>query len=194
MTMMELVVTMAIMAVVVAILFGILDQTSRVVTRGNSDLQAENNLQLAMRTMSEDVRAATQLSFTSTSPSACPSSPTTSNCLTFVVSHNVPSSYPNCQTTVTYGVVPDTSTRSVTGLKITRTIKNTSCASSLSGTTTVLTNVNSSSVFSYYDGGENVLTVGQAQAKSVQISLSALYMKGGTPLTLSGFVALRNAR
>lgn len=194
MTMMELVVTMAVMTVVVAILFGILNTTSRVVARGTGDLQGTNNLQLAMRTMTEDVRAGSQLSFTGSTASACPSSPTSSNCLTFVVSHNVPSSYPNCQTTVSYGVVPDTSPRSLTGLKMTRTVKQTNCATAGNGTRTILSNVNSSSVFSYYDGAENVLTVGQAQAKSVQIALSVVYTKGGSPLTLTGFVALRNAR
>lgn len=194
MTVMELMVSMAVMTVVVAILFGILDTTSRIVTRGNGDVQTMNNVQLAMRTMTQDIRAATQLSFTSASASACPSSPTSSNCLSFAISHNVPTSYPNCQATVTYGVVPDTSSSSLTGLKITRTIQQTNCASNISGSTTVLSNVNSSSVFSYYDGADNLLSVGQAQAKSVQISLSALYQKGASPLTSSSFVALRNAR
>lgn len=194
MTMMELVVTMAVMTVVVAILFGILDTTSRIVTRGNGDLTAANNLQLAMRTMSEDVRAATQITFTNATSGACPSAPTSGNCLSFVVSHNVSGSFPNCKTTVTYGLVPDSSSGTLTGYKIARTTKQTNCASTLGGTTTLLSNVQNSSLFSYYDGAENALSVGQAQAKSIQISLAVIYTKGGTPVTLSGFVALRNAR
>lgn len=193
MTLMELMVTMAVMSVVLAILFGIIDQTSRVVVRGDGDVQSENSLQLAMRTMSQDIRAANQLTFTSATAGACPSAPTSANCLSFVVSHDS-TSYPKCQTAVTYGLVTDSSTSSLTGSKITRTTKQTNCSTNVSGSRSVLTNVSGASLFTYYDSGDKVLTTGQSGASSIQISLAVVYIKGGTPVTLSGFVALRNSR
>jgi len=195
-TLIELSVTMAVMTVVSVILLTVLGQTSSVVVHSSGEVQAENNAQLTMRTMTEDIRAARNLSFTSSISGACPGASAAGNCLSFTVLRDSYSpSYPNCQSLITYGLVSDTDPSSLTGWKVARTGTTINCpANSPTATSTLLTNLGGTALFNYYDGGGNVLTSGQGQAKSIGITLTVSYATRTSPLTLTSYVALRNAR
>lgn len=191
---MELVVTMAIMMVVGTIMFLVVVQTTTVVGRARNQTYAANSAQVAMRTMTEDIRSGSTLTFTSSVTGACPTTPTAANCLTFSVVRDT-SSYASCTNTVTYGLLPDTDPLSLTGWKIMRTSTPSSCPG---GGSTVsrrlLANVGSGTLFSYYDGGGNLLSSGQGAAKSVGVSFAVTYLNGATPVSLNSFAALRNSR
>jgi type II secretory pathway pseudopilin PulG len=87
MTLVELVVVIAISLLVGGILLGFLDNTTSVVGRATGDIQAENDARLALRTMTQDIRAARPSSISSTSliptAGACPTTPSAANCLSF---------------------------------------------------------------------------------------------------------------
>jgi hypothetical protein len=94
---------------------------------------------------------------------------------------------PTCRSTVTYGLFAD---------HVQQTRNNANCPttvgigrpliSSLSNGTTPL--------FTYYDDQGNLLSSGQATAKTIKVTVVVTYTGGKGPLTLTSTLALRNAR
>jgi prepilin-type N-terminal cleavage/methylation domain-containing protein len=188
MTLVELLVTMAIMLVVGGILLAFLEQTTSLVQRAGNDVQAENDARLALRTMTQDIRAArpSTIGFTGPVSSACPSVPSPGTCLSFTINRGTTAN-PNCKTTVTYGLL-------VSSVQQTRSDAN--CASNSSLSRALIGNVanGTTSLFAYYDAQGNLLSSGQAAAHSIGITLLVSYQGGSSPLTFTSTLSLRNAR
>jgi len=189
MTLVELLVTMAIGSIVAAIVLGFLVNTTSVVAHTESDVQAENDARLAMRTLTEDLRAAqpSSISFSSATAGACPSSPTTATCVSFTIVRAT-SANPNCRSTVTYGLLAG---------KVQQTRQDANCPTNLSIARPLISsvaNTASTPLLTYYDALGNQLTSGQAAARIVKVTLLVTYTGGRQPLTLTSTVALRNAR
>jgi Tfp pilus assembly protein PilW len=187
-TLVELLVTMAIMMLVGGILLGFLEQTTSLVQRAGNDVQAENDARLALRTMTEDIRAAASgsIGFSGPVASACPATPAPGTCLSFTITRATTAN-PNCKTTVTYGLL-------ASSVQQTRT--DASCASNSSVSRALIDNVanGATPLFAYYDQDGNVLSSGQAAAHAIEVDLLVTYQGGQAPLTFSSTVALRNAR
>lgn len=132
--------------------------------------------------MTQDVRAArpSSISFTSLIPTAgaCPATPTAANCLSFRI-HRASATHPNCQTTVTYGLLAGwvQHTRSDAG-----------CASNIAISRRLIGNVanGSTPLFSYH-GADGAAT-------SIRVTLVITYPGGQQPLSFTSTLSLRNAR
>jgi prepilin-type N-terminal cleavage/methylation domain-containing protein len=187
-TLVELVVVMAIMLVVAGVVLGFLETTTSVVARTSNDVQAENDSRLALRTMTQDIRAAnpSSIAFTSATVGACPTTPTPDTCLSFTILRGTTSA-PSCRSTITYGLLTDSvqQTRSDSNCPTTISISRPLIANLTNGTTPL---------FSYYDAQGTQLTSGQATAKTIKITLVVTYTGAQAPLTLTSTLALRNAR
>jgi type II secretory pathway pseudopilin PulG len=189
-TLVELVVVMGIGLLVTAILLSFLDSTTEVVGRATNDVQAEHDARLALRTMTQDIRAArpSSISFTSLIPTAgaCPTTPTPATCLSFTIRRGT-AAFPNCQTTVTYGLLAGW---------LQQTRSDASCQSNTTFSRTLISNVanGSTPLFTYYGPSGAALTSGQAAATSVKVTLAVTYLGGQQPLTFTSAISLRNAR
>ncbi len=187
-TLVELLVVMAISLVVAGVILGFLETTTSVVARTSNDVQAENDGRLALRTMTQDIRAAnpSSIAFTSPTVGACPTTPSPDNCLSFTILRNT-SAAPTCRSTVTYGLVGD---------HVQQTRSDANCPTPLSITRPLIGNLanGTTPLFSYYDAQGNQLTSGQATAKTLKVTLVVTYTGGQAPLVLTSALALRNAR
>jgi type II secretory pathway pseudopilin PulG len=189
-TLTELVVVMALIMLVSAVLLGFLDNTTSVVGRASADVQAENDARLALRTMTQDIRAArpSSISFTSLipTPGACPTTPSAATCLSFRIYRPSVTS-PNCQTTVTYGLLAEL---------VQQTRRDANCATNISISRRLIGNVanGSTPLFSYYDAAGVAMTSGQAAATSIKVTLMVTYPGGQQPLSFISTLSLRNAR
>jgi prepilin-type N-terminal cleavage/methylation domain-containing protein len=187
-TLVELLVVMAISLVVAGVVLGFLETTTSVVARANNDVQAENDARLALRTMTQDIRAASpaSIAFTSSTVGACPTTPAPDNCLSFTILRGTTAA-PTCRSTITYGLLTDW---------VQQTRSDTNCPTTLSSSRPLISNLTNGTtpLFSYYDTQGNQLTSGQATAKTVKVTLVVTYTGGQTPLTLTSTLALRNAR
>jgi Tfp pilus assembly protein PilW len=189
-TLVELVIVMAISLLVCGILLGFLDNTTSVVGRVTRDVQAEDDARLALRTMTQDIRAArpSSVSFPSLIPAvgACPTTPTAASCLSFRI-HRGTATRPNCQTTVTYGLLAGW---------VQQTRSDADCASSVTISRRLIDNVanGSTPLFTYYGADGTALSSGQSAATSVKVTLVVTYPGGQQPLTFTSTLSLRNAR
>ena len=190
MTLVELLVVVAISLLVGAVLLGFLENTTAVVGRATADVQAENEARLALRTMTQDIRAArpSSISFTSliATPGACPATPTAANCLSFRIYRGT-AAKPNCQTTVTYGLLSGW---------VQQTRSDSDCASNVTISRRLVDNVanGATPLFTYYDATGAVMTSGQAAATTVRVTLVVTYPGGQQPLSFTSTLSLRNAR
>jgi hypothetical protein len=211
--MVELAITVLLLSIVTFVLFNFLDNTTKVTARTNEDLAAENDAQLALRTMTEDIRGTAAGSSTS-GIASCASASACGSTLTFFVSrpsvtqtacgNGIAAPY----STITYSLVGTT-------LQETRTETKADCAT----TTTRFSNrqiikniVAGTAVFSYLDANGNLINLnlsgndsnGSPQGRdllpspravsAVKISLKVQYRGGSTPLTITSVASLRNAR
>jgi type II secretory pathway pseudopilin PulG len=187
-TLVELLVVSSVMVLVSAILLNMLDHTTSTVARASADVQAENDGRLALRTLTQDVRAADppSIAFTGTTSGACSTTPTPGTCLRFAVLRGTPAN-PNCQSVVTYGLL--------TGW-VQRTRSDANCASNVTVSRPLLANVanGSTPLFSYYGADGATLTSGQAAARAIGITLKVSYQGGQQTITLTSTLTLRNAR
>jgi Tfp pilus assembly protein PilW len=187
-TMVELTVVMAVMALVTAILLGLLDHTTAIYKRASDDVQAENEGRLALRTMTEDVRGASPatIAFAGTVSGACPATPTPSTCLRFTIERDTTAN-PSCRSVVTYGLMAGW---------VQQTRDDSGCASDRDVSRKLVTGVanGTTPLFSYYDDNGAPLTSGQAGASSVRVTLLVSYQGAARPLTLTSTLSLRNAR
>jgi prepilin-type N-terminal cleavage/methylation domain-containing protein len=187
-TLVELLVVMAISLLVAGALVAFLETTTSLVTRTNNDVQAENDARLALRAMTQDIRAAspTSIAFTSSAVGACPTTSTPDTCLSFTILRNTTAA-PTCRSTITYGLLTD---------RVQQTRSDANCPTTLSISRPLISNLTNGTtpLFSYYDAQGNQLTSGQATAKTVTLTLVVTYTGGQDPLTLTSTLALRNAR
>jgi type II secretory pathway pseudopilin PulG len=189
MTLTELVVALSITLLVGTVLLGFLDNTTSVVGRTTADIEAENDARLALRTMTQDIRAASpsSISFTSLlAASACPTTPTAANCLSFRISRAT-ATRPSCQTTVAYGLLSGW---------VQQTRSDANCATNLTISRKLIGNVvnGSTPLFSYYNASGAAMSSGQAAATSIKVSMVVSYPGGQQPLTFTSMLSLRNAR
>jgi type II secretory pathway pseudopilin PulG len=187
-TVVELTVVMAVMVLVTAILLGLLDHTTAVYKRASDDVQAENEGRLALRTMTEDIRAASpaSIAFTGAVVGACPATPTPATCLRFTIERDTTAN-PSCRSVVTYGLMGDW---------VQQTRDDSGCPSNPNVSRKLVTGVANgpTPLFSYYDDSGAALSSGQAAASSVKVTLLVSYQGAPQPLTLSSTLSLRNAR
>ena len=186
-TLVEVLVTMSILLLVAGILLGFLEQTTRLVARTSNDVQAENDARLALRAITQDIRAASPSTIAFAGPAAaCPATPTPATCLSFTIARNTAAA-PSCRTTVTYGLMASS---------VRQTRSDANCSSDHSVTRTLIDNVanGTTALFSYYNAQGGQLSSGQAAAKTVKVTLLVAYTGGQEPLSLTSSLALRNAR
>lgn len=188
-TLVELMVVVLIMSIVTFMVLNFFDGMQKTVGRATNDVFSENELRIALRTMTEDIRGASSANppLTFTSATACSATATPSNCLTFIVKRSTVAN-PTCQSAITYGLVGSL-------VKSTRT--DTNCAQNVAftGKTVIGSVVNgSAAVFTYYDDNGNTLSASQSSAATVKVTLNVEYQKNAPVLSISSFAALRNAR
>jgi prepilin-type N-terminal cleavage/methylation domain-containing protein len=187
-TLVELLVVMAISVVVAGVVLGFLQTTTSVVGRTSNDVQAENDARLALRTMTQDIRAANpnSIAFTSPTVGACPTTSTPDTCLSFAILRGTTTA-PSCRSTITYGLLTD---------QVQQTRSDSNCPTTVNISRALISNLSNGTtpLFSYYDAQGNQLTSGQATAKTVKITLVVSYTGAQAPLTLTSTLALRNAR
>jgi prepilin-type N-terminal cleavage/methylation domain-containing protein len=187
-TLVELLITMALGTIVAAIAFGFLANVMSLVSRNENRVQAENNARLALRAMTQPIRAAQpdSIGFTGPTSGACPAPPTPANCLSFTIARGTTIA-PTCRTTVTFGLLAD---------QIQETSTDADCPTTTSRSRVLIGDVanGATPLFSYYDAQGNPLSSGQAAAKTVKLTLTLTYPGAQAPLTLTSALALRNAR
>lgn len=204
-TIVELAVTVLVLGVVVAVLLGFLDSTTSVTARSTRNVEAEQAGQLALRTISQDVRGANPIAATyPTTPTSCAAGGTYpasyGNCLRFVVVRSDVAG-PSCTgpdgllvqapySRITYTLVGERVLQD-------RTDYSSSCSvtRSYTGRRIIEDVVNGagSPLFTLLDRAGNVTTAA-ANAASVRISLDVRYQEGAPLLRLASTVALRNYR
>jgi prepilin-type N-terminal cleavage/methylation domain-containing protein len=187
-TLIETLVTLGLMSIAMVIAFAFIDNVTSISSRASNDVIAEDNLRLALRTLTEDIRAASPPTITFTGPaSTCPTASTPGTCISFTIVRDT-SANPSCQSVITYGLLGS-------ALKESRT--DTGCATNLTMTGKTISSsvVNGTTpLFSYYDKQGNPLTSGQESAGSVGIVLLVQYQTNSPILSLSTYASLRNAR
>jgi prepilin-type N-terminal cleavage/methylation domain-containing protein len=211
MSLVELLVVLAMTSIVSALVYAVLIHSTQVAARADNSTRAENNGRLALRTISQDIRAAVQIR-TSSSTTACPTGLTYpagfASCVGFLVPHEVSASATT--TTIAAGAAPIGCPYSniTYGLKAgvileDRTDYNASCVAT--STTTgkkVLSGVDNTSaqaLFTFYDAFGNQLGASSAvadfqKAGSVSMQVYLNYQKGAPDISLMSTAALRNDR
>lgn len=193
-TVAELTVALALLSIVSFVIFNFLDGTTSTTNRAISNVNASQEAQSALRTVTQGVREANPIGAACTSPTAGYGS-----CLRFSVPRPAPG-YLSCTSTVTYRLVPTTAPESV--IRATRV--DTGCATSVSTQRDLITVVNTAAnpLFTYYDdqGKEMPLpptagAVAPVLAKSMKTTLVVRYRgQPGAPLVLTSTASLRNNR
>jgi prepilin-type N-terminal cleavage/methylation domain-containing protein len=205
-TVVELTVTLMLMGIVSALLFGFLASVLRTTTNATSNTQAEQAIELALRPMTQDIRGAS--SITATYPTVTTSCATGSyptgytNCLSFTISRPTPGQLTCPKSVMTYGLKSDGV------IRVDRTdydVVGASCvATQLSVGRLVLSGVVNSTtpLFRYFDrfgneldpnaAGQSTLTF--TQAETVRVSVKVQYKKNAPLLSYTSDLALRNNR
>jgi prepilin-type N-terminal cleavage/methylation domain-containing protein len=187
-TLIEVLVTLGLMSIVMVIAFAFLTQMTNVSSQAINDVNSEGNGRIALRTITEDIRAAKPATITFTGGSTtCPSSPTPGTCMSFTVVRDTVAN-PACQSVITYGLL---------SASVRETRQDSGCVRNIAFTgKTVIPNVmnGATSLFTYYDKQGNLITSGQASAGSVGVLLMLQYQPQMPVLTLSSYASLRNAR
>ena len=210
-SLLELIVVTMIGALLSAMVYTILIDSTQVAARADNSTRVENNGRLMLRTMSEDLRSAIAIRG-STSTTACASSLTYpagfATCVGFLIPHEVTATATT--TTIAAGATPIACPYSniTYGLKAgvireDRTNYDASCtATSTFAGKTILTGVDNTSsqpLFAFYDLYGNQLgtsnTVSSFQtAGSVSLQIYLNYQAAAPDISLATTVALRNNR
>lgn len=208
MTLVELTVVLLVMSVVGAMTLTFLNHMTSLSARAAADVNNEAAANLVLRTVTEDVRAATSIATSYPTTSSCPSGVAYpagyANCLSFRVLHTT-----GVNTTCPYSVI----TYGLVGARLyeDRTDYSASCAAtSTTSHKVVASNVSNGTtpLFTFYDQNGNLLSSTQsgagitnttnpsdwAAASSAKVSLSFSYTPAPTPVAFTSTVALRNNR
>jgi prepilin-type N-terminal cleavage/methylation domain-containing protein len=211
MSLIELMVVLMMTSIVSALVYAVLIDSTKVAARADNSTRAENSGRLALRSMSQDIRAAVQIRGSS-STTACASGLTYpagfATCVGFLVPHEVSASATT--TTVAGSTKPIACPYSniTYGLKSgvireDRTDYNASCAATNSFTgKAVLASVSNTAaqpLFTFYDiygnrlgASDTVAAYQEAGSVSMQVYLN--YQKGAPDISLVSTAALRNDR
>jgi len=189
--MVEVTIVVAILSIVSFMLLGFLDHTSSIASRSGNNVRTEQNAQLALRTVSQDLRSATDIA-------AC-SGVSYSQCLSFEIPRSQTStSAPACpESVVTYRL-------SGTSLLRTKTDYSSACAATVSVNgvpiVSAVQNGTTTPVFTYYDASQTAIDA-TTQAASIPSAATVVVRvivtyDSSTSQTLdfSSTVALRNNR
>ncbi len=201
MSVIEMSVTLGILSLVLVILLTFLNQVMAVTVRSENDSLLERNGQLALRTVTEDLRGMSQTTLTQCPPSGQPSWPTSlDNCATFRVYHDN-SNVTTCPySVITYALYQG----ALMEQRQDYALVSGACSSTpTTSTRTVLTSVANSSaqpLFTYYDNtGASISTssppaggVG-GSVHSISVWLAVTYTGGSSQVSLKSIAALRNA-
>jgi prepilin-type N-terminal cleavage/methylation domain-containing protein len=200
-TMVELMVTVALVLVVLGISLDFLVNVTNVDARAMSVETATRDTRFALRTMSQEIRSAASLATSLPTSGSCPSAPTYATCLQFTVVRSDSSMTPNCPyRVITYGLRSGVIAEDRTDYKL----SGSSCVlASRTNGRRLLGHVPSTvtSLFTYFDhSGAQIApanVVGGApptvNVASVLISVTSAPTRGA-PVSLSSFAALRNSR
>jgi prepilin-type N-terminal cleavage/methylation domain-containing protein len=211
MTLVELMVVLMMTSIVSALVYAVLIDSTKVAARADNSTRAENSGRLALRAMSQDIRAAVQIRGAS-STTACTTGLTYpagfTTCVGFLVPHEVSASA--ATTTVAPGTKPiacpySNITYGLTAgvIREDRTDYNASCTATSSFTgKTVLAGVDNTAaqaLFTFYDTYGNRLGVSDTvaayqEAGSVLVQVYLNYQKGAPDISLMTTAALRNDR
>jgi type II secretory pathway pseudopilin PulG len=203
MTVVELVVASAVLLLFSVMAFNFLINTNSIARRTEKDAQGENDARVALRQMTEDIRAADPITITYPSTTSCPSGATYpagySSCISFTVVHDALAGQTCPKSVITYGFVGG-------AIKRDKVDYNSSCTviTTATGKTVISGIVNGSgtSVFRYFDSTGKELTQSTnppasspayQSAASVMVTLVVQYQRGAT-VTVSSTAALRNNR
>lgn len=204
-TVVELAVTVLVLGIVVAVLFGFLDSTTSVTARATRNVDAEQAGQLALRTISQDVRSANPVVSTyPAAPTSCPAGGTFpaayATCLPVVV---VRSDVTGPACTGPDGLLVQAPysriTYALAGGRVLqdRTDYSSTCTVTRSYTGRVIidqvVNGAGSPLFTLFDRSGSV-TTSATNAASVRIALEVRYHPRADVLELASAVALRNYR
>jgi prepilin-type N-terminal cleavage/methylation domain-containing protein len=210
-TLVELLVVMTLMSIVGAITFSVLVDTTQLAGRANNSTSAENNARLALRTMSQDLRAAEQIR-TSSSTTACPTGATFpagfANCIAFLVPHDLTANATTTTIAPGAGPIQCPFSKITYGLRSgvileDRTDYNASCQQTQqSAGKPVLRGIDNTSsqpLFTYYDSFGNQLGTANSiadytNAGSIAVQVALTYQKGAPDISLMTMAALRNNR
>jgi prepilin-type N-terminal cleavage/methylation domain-containing protein len=211
MSLIELMVVLMMTSIVSALVYAVLIHSTQVAARADNSTRAENNGRLALRTISEDIRAAVQIR-ASTSTTACPTGLTYpagfASCVGFLVPHTVSASATT--TTIAAGATPiacpySNITYGLTSgvIREDRTDYNASCVATtwVAGKTILsgIDNTSAQALFTFYDTFGNRLGASNAvadfqKAGSVTMQVYLNYQKGAPDISLMATAALRNDR
>lgn len=197
---MELVVVVLILGLVSVMLFDYLGNTTNTTTRATSSVVKENEGRLALRELTEDVRAANRILTAYPTNGACVSGGSYpagyGNCLHFEIQRSVDSTQTCPKSVITYGIVG-------TALKKTRVDYAANCTTVTSSVTalTMVSGVENGAtpLFRFYDAASALVTsttstAGYVAATSIKVNLTLSFKSGASKLFLNSAVALRNNR
>ena len=209
-TLIELLVTMMLLSIVSVILFSFIDNVTNTTTRASADVQAETDAQLLLRQMSEDIRAAQDISATYPGTPTCAASPDYSspnfsgykNCLSFSIYRPTSSSNLTCpRTDVVYGLNGTNLAMSRKEWKIVGGVCTaTSTTTGLVQMKSVVNGATGQALFQYFDKtGKDMLPSSGTQvnpvgATTVKVTIVKRYRKNAQDLVLTTSAALRNQR
>ena len=195
-TMVELLVTMMILAIVLAIGFSFLVQATALTARSERNVQAEKDAQFALRTITQELRGLDPSETSACTHSGWPTDPR--DCLKFTVRRNSSASYPCPKTVFSVAIVG-------TELKLDREDYNavgatcpTVSRSALNRTVlSGVVNSSSEDLFTFY--GSDATTLDPTPASfsfgsvdSVLMQIKLRHTNGAAPIDLRTVVALRN--
>lgn len=189
-TLVEVSVTLLLIGIVFAVILGFLSQTARLTATEAKNAEAEQSAGLALRRITQDLRAATSISACNTVSFA--------TCITFQLPGSTTSACPASQSgsQITYALSNST-------VSETRLDYSASCTATtrMSGSP-VISGITSGAapLFTYY--GKDGIAISDVTssaspvptAASVMVSLVLSYAPGSPPLSLSSLAAFRNDR
>ncbi len=199
-TLVELAVVMLLLSIVTAMLYGFLDGTSNATARIALHTRAQRDAELAMRTITQDLRAA--------SPILSAPCGSYANCMTFEVQRAAQTGHACEKTVIGYALASGALQRSLTentwtgaSCAVTRTVDNLPILTSVVNATVAPT----TPLFVYYDNKGVVLDPStqattlvkkpsQGGTASIKVSFVVRYKSNAPVLTLSSLAALRNSR
>lgn len=207
-TVVELTVVLLILSIVSMMMFSFLDHMTNISARATLDVQNEAQANIILRTVTEDLRAASSIRTTYPSTTSCPAGGTYpggyASCISFNVPHITAVNTRCPYTAIIYGIVGST-------LYEDQTVYDASCTATSTTTHKVLaSNVSNGStpMLTYYDATGNQLSATSSGAgltfttnpsdwivaSTVKISLAFTYRAGAPAVPFTSSAALRNNR
>lgn len=189
-TVAEMIVTVGLVGVVLAVLLQFLTTATSVTARADNNVRAERDGQIALRTVTQDLRSAQTVS-------ACASPDTYANCVTVEFTRSTVAKQPCPKRVVTYRA-------SGSSLNQTFTDYAANCTTVTgSASRTLITGLTSTAIFTYYanDGLTPLVLTNSSdlavlpKTPAIKASLAVRYPSPNAPvLTLASVATLRNNR